>query len=148
MKATFAIAALYHVVPASIAVVLGSACACGHVSPPNGGDAGDPGGSGDGGTPGWVLLSREDFQNTAIPDASWEPDPVPDDGPFADRGAFFRARGVVPPVAYRTSAPLGADGWLRLESYSRSASRAFHDLAQVVVDPADPSHRVLPIASP
>ncbi len=149
MKATFAMAALYHAVraAASVGVVLGCACASGHVGPP--GDGGGSGGPGDAGTqPGWVVASREDFQQTSIPDAAWERDPVPDDGPFADDGAFFRARGVVPPVAYRTSAPLGADGWLRIESYTRSASRAFHDLAQVTADPADPSNRVLRIASP
>ena len=139
MKATFAMAALYHAVraAASVGVVLGCACASGHVGPP--GDGGGSGGPGDAGTqPGWVVASREDFQQTSIPDAAWERDPVPDDGPFADDGAFFRARGVVPPVAYRTSAPLGADGWLRIESYTRSASRAFHDLAQVTADPAVP----------
>ena len=149
MKATFAMAALYHAVraAASVGVVLGCACASGHVGPP--GDGGGSGGPGDAGTqPGWVVASREDFQQTSIPDAAWERDPVPDDGPFADDGAFFRARGVVPPVAYRTSAPLGADGWLRIESYTRSASRAFHDLAQVTADPADPSNRVLRITSP
>ena len=149
MKATFAMAALYHAAraAASVGVVLGCACASGHVGPP--GDGGGSGGPGDAGTqPGWVVASREDFQQTSIPDAAWERDPVPDDGPFADDGAFFRARGVVPPVAYRTSAPLGADGWLRIESYTRSASRAFHDLAQVTADPADPSNRVLRITSP
>jgi hypothetical protein len=149
MKATFAMAALYHAVRAAacLGLVLGCACTSGGSS--GAGDGGGSGGPGDGGTePGWVVASREDFQHTSVPDAAWERDPVPDDGPFADDGAFFRARGVVPPVAYRTSAALGADGWLRIESYTRSASRAFHDLADVTVDPADASNRVLRIASP
>jgi hypothetical protein len=154
MKATFAMAALYHVLYAAASVAVASvaaasacACATGHAAPSGAGDGGASG-TNDAGVQGWVVAFREDFQHTSVPDAAWDADPVPDDGPFADHGAFFEARGVVPPVAYRTSVPLGADGWLRLESYTRSASRPFHDLADVTADPADPSNRVLWIASP
>jgi hypothetical protein len=133
-----------------MAAVVACACAAAHVAPPDAGADGGPSGAGDGGVQqGWVVVSREDFQQTSIPDAVWAPDPVPDDGPFADDGAYFRARGVMPPMAaYRTSAPLGANGWLRIESYTRSGSRAVHDLAEVIIDPADASNRVLRIASP
>ncbi|MCA1827796.1 MAG: hypothetical protein LC689_12790 [Myxococcales bacterium] len=55
--------------------------------------------------PGWQVISREDFESSSLPQAAWSPDPVPDDGPFADDGAFFKAQGVVPPKAYRISAP-------------------------------------------
>jgi len=116
----------------------------------DGGAAGSDAGVDGGGpaAPGWVVAEREDFQQTDVPDAGWAADPLPDDGPFSDDGAYFRARGVVPPAGYRISAPLGADGWMRIESYTRSATRDFHDLAAVIADPADPANRVLRIASP
>jgi hypothetical protein len=111
-------------------------------------DAGLASDAGPTSAPGWVIAWREDFQHSEVPDAAWTRDPVPDDGPFSDGGAFFRARGVAPPAGYRISAPLGADGWLRIESYTRSGARDFHDLASVIADPADPGNRVLRIASP
>lgn len=152
MKATFAIAALYH-------ALLFAACSGPRMAPSAPVGAGDAGVSvsdggpvetADGGSPapGWIVAYREDFQQTAVPDATWEADPLPDDGPFSDNGAFFQARGVVPPAGYRISAPLGADGWLRIESYTRSSTKAFHDLADVATDPADPANRVLRIGSP
>ncbi|GAC1535307.1 MAG: hypothetical protein NVS2B9_00460 [Myxococcales bacterium] len=79
---------------------------------------------------------------------AWQPDPVPDDGPFADRGAFFQKRGVVPPAAYRISSPFGAGGWLTVESYTRSGGAPFANFAAVVADPANPANHVLRIASP
>ena len=95
-----------------------------------------------------MVAYKEDFQQAAVPEAAWVPDPLPDDGPYSDDGAYFRARGVVPPAAYRISAPLGADGWLRIEAYTRSSATPLHDLAAVTGDPADPANRVLRIASP
>src|SRR5207253_9996170 len=51
---------------------------------------------------GWQVAFREDFESSTMPQAAWSPDPVPDDGPFADNGSFFKAQGVVPPKAFRT----------------------------------------------
>src|SRR3954470_19386378 len=159
MKATVAIAALYH-------ALIWAGCSGARQAPPPdvaGGDAGIAGGSGndagsgggsgpadgaDGGVHGWAIAYKEDFQQTAVPEAAWAPDPFPDDGPYSDDGAYFRGRGVVPPAGFRISAPLGTDGWLRIESYTRSSATPFHDLASVTGDPADPANRVLRIASP
>src|SRR5205085_12347630 len=38
---------------------------------------------------GWNVAALEDFESAALPDGRWSPDPVPDDGPFADNGSFF-----------------------------------------------------------
>ena len=112
-------------------------------------------GTGDGapapppGPPGWVVAAREDFSSgavAALEAGAFAPDPVPDDGPYADGGAFFQARGVVPPAAFRASQPLGAGGWLTVEAYTRRAGAALSELAAVVTDPADPSNRVLRIS--
>jgi len=147
-------------VRSTVVLLVALACSSGQKGPsasagPDdaGADAGpgaDAGQIPDGGTTpaGWVVAAREDFQQTDVPDAAWAPDPVPDDGPFSDDGAFFRARGVTPPMGYRISAPLGAEGWLRIESYTRASGRAFHDLAAITTDPADPNNRVLRVASP
>ena len=75
----------------------------------NGGGDGGGGGGGNGGgptTPGWTVLAREDFESGALPSATFAPDPVPDDGPFSDGGAFFD--GVTPPAAFRASQQFGA----------------------------------------
>ena len=146
MKATVAIAALYH-------ALIWAGCSGARMAPPadvTGADAGigGPAEGADAGAHGWVVAYKEDFQQAAVPEAAWVPDPLPDDGPYSDDGAYFRARGVVPPAAYRISAPLGADGWLRIESYTRSSATPLHDLAAVTGDPADPANRVLRIASP
>jgi hypothetical protein len=98
--------------------------------------------------PGWVLARSEDFESVALGSPLWQPDPVPDDGPFADHGAFFRNLGVVPPPAFRLSAPFGQEGWLTVESYTRSAGAPFASFASVVPDPANPRNHVLRIASP
>jgi len=71
-----------------------------------------------------------------------------DDGPFADQGLFFRKRGVVQPTGFRISSPFGSGGWLTIESYTRDRGSPFSSHASIVVDPADPSNRVLRIASP
>jgi len=118
-------------------------------SPP-GGDGGAGGGPAGGSPPppaGWVVVAEERFDG-AGPSGPFAPDPVPDDGPFSDAGAFFTERGVVPPAAFRASVPFGLEGWLTLEAYTRRASARLADQASVVADPADPSNRVLRIASP
>lgn len=129
-------------------------------TPPPPGDDGDPASTppdwdepppDDGGTtpsPGWQVAWEESFEEGALPQGSWSPDPVPDDGPFADDGAFFRAQGVVPPDAFRTSVPFGTDGWLTAESYTRDAATPFEALLSVVPDPSGAPGHVLRLASP
>lgn len=97
---------------------------------------------------GWVTLFREDFEHLDPMNPPWTPDPVPDDGPFADAGVFFRDRGVTPPQAFRISRIFGADGWLTAESYTRDRTTSFDGLVSVVADPAEPSNKVLHISSP
>ena len=99
-------------------------------------------------TPGWTVAYREDFETASLPAPAWSPDPVPDDGPFADDGAFFKAQGVVPPKAYRITAPFGASGWLTAESYSRDSARPFSSLLSIVPDPSGAPGHVLKLASP
>jgi hypothetical protein len=113
-----------------------SACRC--ASNPNPGN-----GDGAMAQPGWVTLGAEDFEATTIPPPAWVTDPVPDDGPFADGGSFFRSKSVTPPAAFRSTTPLG---FLTIESYSRSKSTT--GLAAVVPDPAGGMNRVLRISSP
>lgn len=111
----------------------------------------EPGKPGPGdGAAGWVVAYHEDFESgAALPlDPGWQPDEHPDDDPFSDAGAYFRAQGIVPPPGYRLSTPLGTDGWLRAESYSRSSTTAFTDLVAIVADPSGTSGRVLRLRSP
>ena len=113
-------------------------------------DGGPADGGADAGPPahGWVISAEETFEALTMPTPAWQPDWVPDDGPFADHGLFFQKQGVTPPAAYRISAPFGAADWLTAESYTRSPARTFAQLASIVVDPADPTNHVLKIASP
>src|SRR6266853_1355621 len=87
-------------------------------------DAGAQPGQPDGGA-GWVIESEEDFQSADLGAPEWRPDPVPDDGPFADQGAFFRNQHVVQPQGFRISSPFGRGGWLTLESYTRNRASPF-----------------------
>lgn len=98
--------------------------------------------------PGLIVLYREDFESLAAPRAAWQQDTFPDDGPYSDNGAYFRAKGVVPPQAFRATVLFGASGWLTAESYTRSDGAAFTERFAVVVDPANPKNHVLRIASP
>src|ERR1700686_603930 len=117
-------------------------------------DAGMGGGQGGGGADGggpvreWVTARAGDFESVPLGAPAWHPDPVPDDGPYADHGAFFRARGVTPPQAFRISSPFGAGGWLTVESYTRLSGAPFSSFAAVVKDPANPQNHVLRIGSP
>ncbi len=98
---------------------------------------------------GWVTLYEEDFET--LPDfgaPAWKRDTLPDDGPFADNGQFFRGQGIHPPLAYRLSRPFGKDGWLTLESYTREPQAPLNQLAFLGADPANPVNRVLRIRSP
>lgn len=107
-------------------------------------DAAGHGGSG------WVLVYHEDFEDPAglgTPRA-WARDTHPDDGPFSDRLDYFTIRNIAPPAAYRRSQPFGKDGWLTIESYSRSSGTAFADQTAVVADPGDRNNRVLRLSSP
>jgi hypothetical protein len=93
------------------------------------------------------VLHREDFESFTQPAPAWAPDPVPDDGPFADAGVYYTERGIRPPQAFRISEPLGA-GWLTAESYSRSSSTRFDELLSVVDDPSDGGNHALRVRSP
>jgi hypothetical protein len=118
---------------------------------PDAGSALDAGSPADGGPilqHGWNVAFHEDFESGSLPQGAWSPDPVPDDGPFADNGSFFKAQGVVPPNAFRTSVPFGQGGWLTAESYTRDSARAFGDLLSVVPDPSGAPGHVLRLASP
>ncbi len=149
---------LFSAVVAALAV---GTAACGGTAP--GGDASRAGsGAGAQGTPSapsapaqassggqWVTVAAEDFEHLDPGTPAWQRDPVPDDGPFADGGIFFTRQGVVPPTAYRISQPLGRDGWLTAESYTRDAATTpFSRLVSVTSDPADPANHVLRIATP
>ncbi|WP_041453266.1 hypothetical protein [Anaeromyxobacter dehalogenans] len=122
----------------------------------SGGDGGAAAPPGDGGpkpppapppgAPGWAVAAAERFE-AALPGGAFAPDPVPDDGPFSDGGAFFASRNVTPPAAFRASTPAGAGGWLTVESYTRRAGASTRDLAEVVPDPADPANHALRITS-
>ena len=95
---------------------------------------------------GWVLAAHEDFEGGALPAGTLVEDPVPDDGPFADAGAYFTRQGIAPPRAFRLTQPFGADGWLVLEAYTRRAGAAPAELASVVPDPAGGTNRVLRVS--
>ncbi|MFZ5893604.1 MAG: hypothetical protein ACOY0T_21255 [Myxococcota bacterium] len=112
-----------------------------------GGDLVAGGGAGGQRAGGWVVAHIEDFSGASLGTAAWSVDPIPDDGPFADNGAYFRARGVQPPKAFRLSQPFGDTNWLTLESYTRDAAVPVSDLASVVRDPAGGENRVLRIRS-
>jgi hypothetical protein len=96
----------------------------------------------------WVVADEETFERVDLGSRAWSPDPIPDDGPFSDGGAYFKRRGVTPPAAFRSSARFGDHGWLTLESYSRSATTPLDRLAAVVADPSGARGRVLRLASP
>ncbi len=116
---------------------------------PSGGSGGSATSGVDGGAaPGWHTLYAEDFESGALALPAWAPDPVPDDGPFADQGKFFTNQGIQAPVAFRLSQPFGQAGWLTLESYTREGATDPGALASVVVDPANPANHALRIASP
>jgi hypothetical protein len=132
-----------------------AALACTSGSSGGGGGGGPRGGTGPGGgapsapsgPPGWAVAAKEDFESSPIAAGAFSPDPVPDDGPFADAGVFFTSRGVAPPAAFRASAPAGSGGWLTVEAYTRRAGAALAEFADVVVDPADPANHALRIRS-
>ena len=96
--------------------------------------------------PGWAVAAAERFDDP-LPQGVFALDALPDDGPFADGGAFFTARGVAPPAAYRATVPLGAGGWLTAEAYTLRAGTALAEQAEVVADPAEPANRVLRVTS-
>ncbi len=106
-------------------------------------------GQGDDVPSGWVTVAEETFEHVDFGEPGWRVDEVPDDGPFADAGRFFRDRGITPPPeAFRATAPFGQGGWLTAESYTRSSGASWTDFVAVVSDPARPDNRVLRIASP
>ncbi|MBI3900083.1 MAG: hypothetical protein HY308_17580 [Gammaproteobacteria bacterium] len=95
----------------------------------------------------WVVVFQETFENLILPNPVWETDTYPDNG-FSDDGAFFQNRGVIPPPAFRASAPFGKKNWLTVESYSRSPTTVLRDLFSITSDPAGGCNKVLRIASP
>jgi hypothetical protein len=132
---------------AAAAVACGGGGGSGPAGPAGGAPA--PGGGGPAapaGAHGWVLVASEDFEGGALPAGAFAPDPVPDDGPFADAGVYFTRQGIRPPAAFRATQPFGAGGWLTLEAYTRRADRPTSDLASVVPDPAGGPNHVLRIS--
>jgi hypothetical protein len=109
------------------------------------GSGGSTGGSG--AASGWTIAFEETFETTTLPTPAWTADNYPDTG-FSDDGAFFRGRGVVPPAAYRATAPFGQSGWLTVESYSRAQTTSIATLFSVTADPAGGGNKVLRLASP
>ena len=69
-------------------------------------------------------------------------------GPFSEVGEYFVDEGIVPPDSNRTTVPLGSDGWLVAEIYTRHASPILVDYIDVVPDPSDAANTVLRLASP
>lgn len=112
-----------------------------------GGGSTGTGGAGGSSSSGWVVAFEETFDNTTLPSPEWSADTYPDSG-FSDNGTFFQSRGVSPPKAFRASAPFGSNGWLTVETYSRSQTTAVSALFAVTGDPAGGSNRVLRISSP
>ncbi|HEY6098939.1 MAG TPA: hypothetical protein VIW03_05890 [Anaeromyxobacter sp.] len=137
-----------------LVILSAGALACGSGRPAAGGDGGTPPPAGPPepppGPPGWAVAAREDFSGdplAAAAAAPFAPDPVPDDGPYADGGAFFRARGVTPPAAFRATQPIGTGGWLSIESYTRRAGAPLSEFVSIAIDPSDPANRALRISS-
>src|SRR5512138_106988 len=112
-------------------------------SPGAGGPSGPAAPSGRGG---WTVVHAERFEGPG-PTGAFTPDPVPDDGPFADAGAYWTARGVVPPAAFRATAPYGEGAWLTFEAYTRRPGEDVSHFARVVPDPADPTNHALELES-
>ena len=98
----------------------------------------------------WVAAHEERFEGTDLGAPAWSVDPVPDDGPFSDGGAYFAQKGIRPPRAFRISQSFGQAGWLTVEAYSRSSATPYASLVSVVDDPAAPParNRVLRLRSP
>jgi len=109
-------------------------------------------GAGGQGQGSWKVLYEETFDEQApmfkAGSPSWMADTYQGTDKFSDGGAYFKGRGVTPPVAFRAEGSFGTDGWLTVASYSRSNAKKFTDLFDVVADPADPKRRVLKISSP
>lgn len=98
----------------------------------------------------WELLYEEDFEDPEVlgPAPPWTRDGYPEDGVFSDRAVYFTAQGIAPPPAFRRAWAFGAEGWLSVEAYSRSADTAAAAQAAVVADPAGGEGRVLRLRSP
>ena len=95
---------------------------------------------------GWQLAFEETFEGASLATSTWQPDTYPDDGPNSDKGGYFRNKGITPPAAFRSSSPFGQQGWLTLESSTRSSTSP--SFASIVNDPSGATNRVLRIASP
>lgn len=129
---------------ALVSMLFSAACGGGNSSAdpaPDGGSANPRDG---GSVPAWM----ETFDEGPPALSAWFPDPVPADGPYADQGGYFTARGITAPDAFRSSTALGLDGWLTLEAYSRSSTTDLAAVAVGVPDPQNPANRVLRLGSP
>ncbi len=97
---------------------------------------------------GWVLAYEETFDAPgALALGAWSSAPIVDTDPFADDGSYFRAKGVRAPTTQRASTAIGKDGWLTLESASRTTVTPPAGLAQIASDPGNPANRALRIRS-
>ncbi|MBI4436132.1 MAG: hypothetical protein HY590_01770 [Candidatus Omnitrophica bacterium] len=98
----------------------------------------------------WEEVVKEEFNELQLLQPPlWREDNPDDATPFSDNGTFFRKKNpaFTPPSGYRISAPLGKNGLLAIESYSR-IKKDPKSLFDIVEDPAHPGNRVLRIASP
>lgn len=98
----------------------------------------------------WIQVGHETFDALFFPKPpAWREDAPDEATPFSDKGAFFRRqnRSFLPPQGYRISAPFGKEGFLALESYSRTKKDP-KSLFETVEDPAQPGNSVLRITSP
>jgi hypothetical protein len=119
-------------------------------APPSSPPSSSPATPSTGAGPGWVTIAHEDFEDLDLGSAEWLPDDEPrvEDGFYGDEGAYFTARGVHAPAAFRTSKAFGAGGWLTADSYTRDPSTHFSTLLSVVTDPANPANKALRLSSP
>lgn len=91
----------------------------------------------------------ETFEAASLPESHWSADAPEDTSAFSDNGSFFRNQNpkFQPPAAFRLTTPLGSDGFLALESYSRTQKQP-KQLFAIVEDPSAPGNHALRISSP
>jgi len=98
----------------------------------------------------WKEVGHEDFTHASfLQPPAWRPDAPDHSTRFADDGALFHERNPAfkAPAAFRISAPFSRNGFLTVESYSRT-QKPFKELFEVIEDPSTPGNRVLRLASP
>jgi hypothetical protein len=92
------------------------------------------------------YIDFESFPLVKRPD--WRADTSEYAGPFSESGQYYVKEGIEPPPAMRNSIPLGDDGWLVAELYTRNADPILIDYLDVIPDPSNPNNTVLELKSP